>query len=102
MNLLPLDQLGSRETTPGTIEFSFILPGITPANGYAVIVRIIHSLDQLRQVMEPVEVVLKQAPPIAGYDAWVGSVTPLAPDAPPGSHWGEPGQYVYCVKVTGP
>src|ERR1035438_2528780 len=102
MKLLPIDQLGARETTPGTIEFGCILPGISRANGYAVTVRILHGLDQLMRNVKPNGIPLVEAPPIGGYDAWVGSVTPAVADALAGSHWGGPGPYVYSWRVTGP
>ena len=53
MNYLPMNKLGARETASKIVQFGIFLPGVDPANGYAVSVKIIHQVDQYIQTVLP-------------------------------------------------
>jgi hypothetical protein len=101
MRYLPMDKLGARETSQDVLEFGILLPGIDPAFGYSVSIKIIHEDDQYIQSVQPV--VLPQAhsmDPRYG-DYWSGKVDlTVQPATPNARAWGKAGRYVYRYVVT--
>jgi maltooligosyltrehalose trehalohydrolase len=103
MDFLPLDKLGAREKLPRVIEFGTFFPGIRPADGYSVAVKIIHERDQYLQNAPAGWVPLDHAPDEAYGDYWYGRVDLATAAAPRGATaWGQPGRYVYRYVVTSP
>ena len=106
MSLLPLDQLGARETAPFGISFGVFLPGLTAAKGYGVAVKIIHEDEQFLQAIPPnlfpLAYSLDARYPLYG-DYW-SCVIDLAtqPAAGRSPKWGQAGRYVYRFVVTTP
>jgi len=99
VNILPLDQLGAREsaTQPGTVDFGILLPNITPNIG-TLFVRIIHQDDQFVDGVRPVEVPLSHSQLPTFGDYWSGSIDIPSTVAPSGAQgWGgiNDEQYVY-------
>lgn len=103
MNYLPMNKLGALETSPKVIRFGIFLPGVDPAKGYAVSVRIIHETDQYLQAAPTASVNQAHlADPVYG-DYWSGQIDLNATPAPPGSTaFGQPGRYVYRYCVHSP
>jgi maltooligosyltrehalose trehalohydrolase len=100
MDTLPIDQLGARETAPGSVEFRVLLPWVSPAGGNTVRLKVIHERDQfLRDVPARVFPLVHETDPQWG-DAWSATIA-IAPDGD-GSAWGLPGKYVYRYAVTNP
>jgi len=103
MNYLPMSKLGAQETSPKLIQFGILLPGVDPALGYSVSVKIIHEKDQYMQAVQPVLVVQSHSvDPVYG-DYWSGQID-LNTAAPPASSaaFGQPGKYVYRYTVHSP
>lgn len=46
MATLPITELGARETAPGVVDISVLLPWIRPEQGNIVTVKVIHEHDQ--------------------------------------------------------
>lgn len=102
MNLLPLDKLGAREITPGTIQFGVLLPWVSAADGNRIFVKVIHEQDQFLQRIQPLPFELVHAvDPVYG-DYWSCQVNIAQQAAPPGSAWGQPGTYIYRYEVHNP
>ena len=55
MNLLPLNKLGARETSPGVIDFGMFLPWVSANDGNRLWVKVIHEKDQFLQDIQPLE-----------------------------------------------
>ena len=49
MQLLPLNKLGPRETSPGIIQFGLLLPWMSAADGNRLFIKVIHESDQFLQ-----------------------------------------------------
>jgi len=94
MTLLPMSKLGAHEIVPGKVRFGLSLPGIGPSQG-KLLVKIIHERDQFLQNVQPCAFDLAYAPDPDLDDYWSTDVTIAKAGAPAGSHWGEPGVYVY-------
>jgi maltooligosyltrehalose trehalohydrolase len=110
MSLLPLSLLGARvqAASPKVIDFGLYLPGLTSAGGFSITLKIIHEADQFIQTIPPFLIPLGNPNNTAfpNDDYW--SLTVDTSAAPPGqaiangSHWGDPGDYVYRFAVTLP
>lgn len=81
-----------------TVHFGVYLPGVRPADGYAVAVRIIHAADQFVPEIDSVPIPLAASAdhPLG---LWflsldLGSVAPAR-----GSHFGQDGQYLYRYEL---
>lgn len=101
MQLLPLDQLGARQTNASTLQFGMLLPWVTPDNGQQLVVKLVHEHDQFL-VPEVVVPMMHSMHPRYG-DLWSATVDlTTIPAAVAGSHWGKPGRYVYRYALSGP
>ena len=49
MQLLPLDRLGPHELPGNQLQFGFLLPWVSSANGNRLFVKLIHEDDQFLQ-----------------------------------------------------
>jgi 1,4-alpha-glucan branching enzyme len=78
-----------------SIRFGVYLPGVTSANGFEVIVRIIHQADRFTPGINPVDVSLAWQPGSA-LDLWTAT-TELQPS--PLSHYGQDGIYLYRYQL---
>jgi hypothetical protein len=56
MELLPLDKLGVREISSGSIQFSVFFPWVSAPNGNQVFVKVIHEQDQFLQTIQPLQI----------------------------------------------
>lgn len=103
MNQLPMDILGPREMTPGTIHFGLLLPGISSDENYGVSLRIIHEHDQFLQGIQPEEVALGHSV-LPGYGDFWSVELKITPEdrVIPSSAWGQTGRYVYRFCLTYP
>jgi len=103
MNYLPMNSLGAREVSPKVIQFGIFLPGIDPAAGYSVAVKIIHETDQYLQAAQPALVAQTHSADATYGDYWSGQIDLNTAPPPPGSSsFGQPGRYVYRYLVTSP
>ncbi len=103
MNYLPMNKLGALEIAPKVVQFGILLPGVDPANGYAVSVKIIHEVDQYIQAAPPAVVTQSHSvDPVYG-DYWSGEIN-LNTTPPPGgsSSFGQTGRYVYRYVIHSP
>lgn len=103
MNYLPMNRLGALEISPKVIRFGIFLPGVDPAMGYNVSVKIIHETDQYLQAAQTATVTQTHSiDPLYG-DYWSGQIDLNTAPAPPGSTaFGEAGRYVYRYVVHSP
>jgi hypothetical protein len=102
MNYLPMDKLGAIEISPKVLQFGIFLPGVDPAGGYSVSIKIIHEKDQYMQAVQPVTIA--QTPsvdPVYG-DFWSGTLDLNTVVPSPSSAFGQPGRYVYRYVVHSP
>ena len=103
MNYLPMNKLGAQETSPKEIEFGIFLPGVDPAAGYAVSVKLIHETDQYIQAAQPAVVMQSHSVDATYGDYWSGRIDLNTAAPPPGSSaFGQPGRYVYRYVVHSP
>lgn len=79
-----------------SVDFGVYLPGIVPAEGYQVVVRIIHRDDRFDPAIAPRNFDL-QHQPAHPLDLWRGSI-PLEPVA--GTRFGKPGTYLYRYQLV--
>lgn len=100
MNLMPMNLLGPR-TQGNQVSFGIFLPGIDPAAGYALDVRVIHEADQLLRAESPFvrAMARTRVDPLYG-DYWTTVVDLAQPGS--GRSWGQPGTYVYRYALTKP
>ncbi len=78
-----------------SIRFGLYLPGVTSANGFEVIARIIHQQDRFTPGINPVDVSLDWQPGSI-LDLWNVTAV-LQPD--PRSHYGQDGVYLYRFQL---
>lgn len=103
MNSLSMNRLGALEISPKVIQFGIFLPGVDPAKGYDVSVKIIHETDQYLQAAQTASVSqTHSADPVYG-DYWSGQIDLNTAAPPPGSTaFGQNGRYVYRYVVHSP
>jgi maltooligosyltrehalose trehalohydrolase len=103
MQLLPLDNLGPREVSPGQIQFGLFLPWVSAANGNRLSVKIIHESDQFLQDIPPLEFPLTHSidPQYGDYWSTQININPSGRPAP-SSKWGAPGTYIYRFQLQSP
>ncbi|HLJ97403.1 MAG TPA: alpha-amylase family glycosyl hydrolase [Gemmataceae bacterium] len=103
MDYLPLNLLGAREISPSILSFGIFLPGVDPAQGYAVSVKIIHETDQYLQSVPPVMITQAHSVDPTYGDYWSSQIN-LSQTAPPAraSAFGKPGLYVYRYVIHSP
>jgi maltooligosyltrehalose trehalohydrolase len=77
------------------IKFGLYLPGIRPADGFSVAVRVIQDADRFDPAVPPVDVAMSWAQGSA-LDLWTVTAA-LAPD--PDSHYGQEGLYLYRFQL---
>lgn len=96
MKRMPLNKLGPREVSPGTVDFGLYLPWVSAADGHRLRVRIIHEKDQFLQAIQPLDFELGHFLDPDYGDYWSARVA-IDPGARPLPHsaWGTPGRYVY-------
>jgi len=102
MNYLAMNTLGAIETSPKVIQFGIFLPGVDPAQGYAVSVKIIHETDQYLQAVQPVMVAQAHSVDPTYGDYWFGQVNLNTATPPSGSAFGQTGRYVYRYVIHSP
>jgi 1,4-alpha-glucan branching enzyme len=103
MQLLPLNKLGPREVSPGSIHFGLFLPWVNAGDGHRLSVKIIHESDQFLQAIPALEFPLSHSMDPAYGDYWSAQVDIRASDRPtPASAWGQPGTYVYRFQLASP
>jgi 1,4-alpha-glucan branching enzyme len=103
MNYLSMNQLGALEVSPNVIQFGIFLPGVDPATGYAVSVKIIHETDQYLQAAAPALVAQAHSVDPTYGDYWSGQINLTTAPPPPGSSaFGKPGRYVYRYVIHSP
>jgi 1,4-alpha-glucan branching enzyme len=102
MDLMPLDQLGAREATPGIVQFGVYLPWVSSQDGNRLFVKVIHENDQFLQAVPPLAFELAHSvDPVYG-DYWSCQVSLGQVHGPVGSSWGQPGTYVYRYELHNP
>lgn len=102
MNYLPMGTLGAQVIAPNVIQFGVFLPGVDPAKGYGVSIKIIHEADQYLQNVSPVVVPQTHSVDPTYGDYWSGQINLTTASAPAGSAFGKPGKYVYRYVVQSP
>jgi maltooligosyltrehalose trehalohydrolase len=102
MKFLPMNKLGALELSPKVVQFGIFLPGVDPANGYAVSVKIIHETDQYLQGVPPVAVAQTHSVDPTYGDYWSGVINLTTTPAPVGSAFGQNGRYVYRYIIHSP
>jgi len=85
------------------VRFGVYLPEIRGTDGFSVLVRVIHELDQFDPGIPPRDYSLAhEAPQSANnaseYDLWTATVD-ITADLTPGTHFGQPGTYVYRYQL---
>jgi maltooligosyltrehalose trehalohydrolase len=98
--LLAMHELGAIEDN-GLVRFGILLPWIAARDGFRLTVKVIHERDQFLQRVQPVELELRHAPHERYGDYWSGELR-IAGQSGAGTHWGEPGRYVYRYCLTTP
>ena len=93
MQLLPADQLGVH-VEPTAIRCGILLPGVSPANGCAVEVKIIHADDQFLQDIPATAFPLSHGTLPPWGDVWSASL-PIGDPL-----FARTGRYVYRYRVT--
>jgi maltooligosyltrehalose trehalohydrolase len=102
MELLPIDKLGAREITSGTIQFGVFFPSVSAQDGNRVFVKVIHEHDQFLQDIQPLPFELTHTvDPVYG-DYWSCQVNIAQQTPPPNSFWGQPGTYIYRYEIHNP
>lgn len=103
-NLLPLSTLGPQVAAGGgSVTFGVYFPWVRASDGNQLFVKIIHEADQFIQSISPLEFPLADSAVDPNYgDYWTGTVPISAAAAPAGSHWGQPGKYVYRFRIQNP
>jgi maltooligosyltrehalose trehalohydrolase len=98
-NTIDLAQVGAFPTLQPdgsvSVEFGLYLPDITAAEGYRVVVRVIHDSDRFDPAILPVDFDLQYVDG-SPLDLWSGSFN-LAAVA--GTHFGTPGTYLYRYQL---
>jgi maltooligosyltrehalose trehalohydrolase len=103
MNYLPMNNLGARETSPKVVQFAVFLPGVDPAQGYAVSVKIIHETDQYLQAAQTALVPQTHSLDATYGDYWSGQIDLNTAPPPAGSSsFGQAGRYVYRYLIHSP
>jgi maltooligosyltrehalose trehalohydrolase len=97
-NMINLSEVGAFPTAPTpsgvNVHFGIYLPGISPADGYSVVARVIHKVDRLTQNILPQNFPLNY---IAGpYDLWAFDAL-IQPQS--GTSFGLPGTYLYRYQL---
>jgi len=100
MTLLPMHELGAIESD-GTVRFGILLPWISARDGFRLTVKVIHERDQFLQRVQPVEAELQHTPHAHYGDHWSGQLR-ITGDSRAGTHWGQPGRYVYRYCLIAP
>ena len=102
MELLPIDRLGAREITVGTIQFGVFFPWVSATNGNRVFVKVIHEKDQFLQTIQPLSFELTHSIDPTYGDYWSTQVNIPSQTPPPNSSWGQPGTYIYRYEIHNP
>lgn len=97
---MQLNEVGARSyMQDGTwmVDIGIYLPGIRFADGYELIVRVIHEMDQFTPGIEPEAFYLTWRGDHP-YDLWETTIELAASDNPD-SHFGQPGMYFYRYQL---
>lgn len=100
MTLLPMHELGAIESD-GSVRFGILLPWISTRDGFRLTVKVIHERDQFLQRVQPVELELQHSSHAQYGDYWSGQLR-IAGESRAGTHWGQPGRYVYRYCLIAP
>jgi 1,4-alpha-glucan branching enzyme len=99
MNFMPIHKLGPHDQ--GTkIHFGVLFPGIDPASGFLLQLRVIHENDQFIQTEPATRQDMTHSVDAAYGDYWETSIDLTQPGS--GKHWGEPGRYIYRYLLRRP
>ncbi len=100
--LLPLNKLGPREVSPGMVTFGMFLPWVSAADGYRVVLKILHENDQFLKDIRSNEFPLTHSSDPSYGDFW-STPAPIAIDLSGRTHlqssWGTNGRYVYRYQI---
>jgi 1,4-alpha-glucan branching enzyme len=102
MDLLPMERLGAREITPGTIQFGVLLPWVGAQDGNRVFVKVIHEKDQFLQTIQPFSFEMAHSTDTVYGDYWACQVNIAQQPGSASSAWGQPGTYIYRYEVHNP
>jgi len=97
-----MDRLGARQTGPQRIDFGVLLPWVSPGNGQAVVVRVIHEADQFLQGVPALDLELSHGMDPDYGDYWSVSLDLAAVAPSPSPNWGGAGRYLYRYAVRDP
>lgn len=100
MQLLPLDRLGPHELPGNQVNFGFLLPWVSAANGNRLFVKLIHEDDQFLQNVPARRFELVNSVDSTYGDYWSGTFG-IEVDGD-GSSWGTPGRYLYRFELESP
>jgi 1,4-alpha-glucan branching enzyme len=96
---MPLHKLGPHDQG-SKMHFGLLLPGIDPASGFLLQLRVIHENDQFVE-SEPATRHDMTHSRVESYgDYWETSIDLTKPEK--GKHWGEPGRYIYRYSLQRP
>jgi maltooligosyltrehalose trehalohydrolase len=100
--LLPLSKLGPREVSSGMVTFGMFLPWVSAAEGYRVVLKILHENDQFLQDIRSKEFTLSHSLDPDYGDFW-STPEPISIDPSGRTHfqssWGNKGTYVYRYQI---
>ncbi|MGD6978843.1 MULTISPECIES: alpha-amylase family glycosyl hydrolase [Citricoccus] len=99
MQLLPLDKLGPH-IKQGEVHFGFLLPWVSAHDGNRLFVKLIHEQDQFLQTVKARRFELQHGLDATYGDYWSGTVKLVPEDG--GSHFGQPGRYLYRYDLESP
>jgi 1,4-alpha-glucan branching enzyme len=95
--MIDLTEVGAHVDATGNVTFGVYLPEITAAKGYAVIVRVIHEMDQFTPEIPPQDFLL-QFDSTHELGLWSATI-PLPTLGGGEGHFGAPGQYLYRYRL---
>lgn len=103
--MIDLDDVGAHATTDAdgrsSARFGLYLPGIVPADGYRVVVRVVHRDDRFAPGITPQDTALEWVAGSAN-DLWTATVPiepPGAASAATAGRFGQPGTYLYYFQL---
>lgn len=103
--LLPLSKLGPHEVSPGMVTFGIFLPWVSAADGYRVVLKILHENDQFLQEIRSKEFPLSHSIDSVYGNFW-STPGPISIDPSGRTHfqsaWGTKGTYIYRYQIYRP
>ncbi|HOW67377.1 MAG TPA: alpha-amylase family glycosyl hydrolase [Candidatus Paceibacterota bacterium] len=99
MKFMPIHKLGPH-ANGSQVHFGTLFPGVSPQDGYAIELRVIHENDQFIQTEPAHRLPLNHSLDPAYGDYWEATLDLSSPGS--GAHWGAPGSYVYRYAARKP